>query len=171
MISVIGKGAAIGALVGLTLLVFAATPLAAAEPVYGRLWVKVKVADNALEDTPAMASAVRPDGALLDQGEGLLVKAPNWQSILLERLPGGVLDVRVEAEGVVTEVKKGVHIFTDRDNDVTFVVRPGQGVHIVEYAVAGLSREEVAARLGKLESETARLGAELAGLKPATPGG
>ncbi|MGH7540563.1 MAG: hypothetical protein ACRELC_06165 [Gemmatimonadota bacterium] len=33
-----------------------------------------------------------------------------------------------------------------------FLIRAGEGVHVVEYATGGLAREEVAARLGRLET-------------------
>ncbi len=140
------------------------TPLSA-EPTTGRLWVIVKVSDNALADTPARASAVTPDGELVDYAEEFLVRAPNTQSLLLDGLEAGVFDVRVEGEGMITEVKKGVPIFAGKDERVTIVVKPGTGAHIVEFAVAGLSREEVAARLRSLEAETKTLRAELEALK------
>lgn len=131
----------------------------------GRLFVVVKVADNVLADTPARASAITPDGVLLDYAEELLSRSPNTQSFMLDGLAPGIVDVRVEGEGMVTEVKKGVPVFAGRDEKVSVVVRPGVGVHIVEYAVAGLSREEVAARLAQLEAETASLRSEIAALR------
>lgn len=146
---------------GLTVLLWA-VPLAASP---GRLWVIVKVADNALAETPARASIVTPDGELVDYAEELLVRSPNTQSFLLDQLEAGVYDVRVESEGAVTEVKKGVPVFADRDERVSIVIRPGQGVHIVEYAVAGLSREEVAVRLAKLEAATEQLRADLEAMR------
>ena len=48
---------------------------------------------------------------------------------------------------------------------MSIVVRPGTGVHIVEFAVAGLSREEVAARLRALEAETTKLRAAIEALQ------
>ncbi len=140
----------------------AAAPLAAAT---GRLWVVIKVADNIMADSPARASIVTPDGTLVDYAEELLAHAPNTQSFLLEQLEPGLYDVRVESEGAVTEVKKGVPIFADRDERVSIVIRPGQGVHIVEYAVAGLSREEVAVRLAKLEAAIEGLKADLEAMR------
>jgi hypothetical protein len=69
----------------------------------------------------------------------------------------GVYDVRVEGEGLVTEVKRGVHAFAGQKTEVTFQVRSGQGVRIVEYATGALPREEIAARLAKLEAQVAEL--------------
>lgn len=137
----------------------------AAQSGTGRLYVVVKVSDNRLVETPARASVTTPDGTLVDYDEELLVAAPNVRSFALDKLPAGVLDVRVEGEGMVTEVKKGVPVFAGRDESVTVVMRPGVGVHIVEFAVGGLSREEVATRLANLETETAKLKADIEALR------
>lgn len=160
----------VGRSVRLLALASAIVPLLASPPPgdaaeTGRLFVVVRVADNSLAEVPARASIVTPEGKLVDYAEELLTRAPNVQSFLLEGLAEGIYDVRVEGAGLVTEVKKGVPIFAGRDEKVTVVVRPGQGVRIVEYAVAGLSREEVAARLGRLEAETASLRADLEALR------
>ena len=61
----------------------------------------------------------------------------------------GVYDIRAEGDGMITEEKRGVHVFANRELDLIFVMHAGKGVHIVEYATGGLSREEVAARLEK----------------------
>ena len=106
--------------------------------------------DKTLQGRPAMISLIR-DGQMVEQQETPL---PNGRTIF--SLPTGVYDVRVEAEGMVTEVKRGVHLFPDT-LDLFFVVHAGKGVHIVEYATGALSREEVAARLAKLEAEVAQL--------------
>lgn len=140
-----------------------ALPLAA-DSSTGRLFVIVKVSDNVIAGIPARASAISPDGRLVDYAEELLEHSPNVRSYLLEGLPEGPYDVRVEGEGLVTEVKRGVPVFAGRDERVAIVTRPGQGLHVVEYAVACLAREEVAARLASLESETARLRADLEAL-------
>jgi len=50
-----------------------------------------------------------------------------------------------------------VHVFAGKDGSLMFVMRSGKGAHMVEYATGGLSREEVAARLAKLESAVAQL--------------
>ncbi len=148
----------------LTLGAAAATPISA-EASTGRLFVVVKVSDNVIADRPARASVVTPDGRLLDYDEKLLSRAPNVASFMLEGLAEGTYDVRVEGEGLITEVKRGVPVFAGRDENVQIVVKPGEGIHIVEYAVACLSREEVAARLAHLEAETTRLRSELEALR------
>lgn len=149
--------------VAAAVLALVASPLAA-DPTTGRLWVKVKVADNTLAETPARVSLITPDGELLDYAEELLVRSPNVQGFLLEGMPAGTYDVRVEGDGFLTEVKRGVPVFAGRDEYLSVVVKPGQGIHVVEYAVACLAREEVAAKLARLEAETARLRSELEAL-------
>lgn len=108
-------------------------------------------ADKALHGRPVMISAVR-DGQVVEQQE---TQFPNDKR--LTPLPPGVYDIRAEGDGMVTEVKRGVHLFPDREIDLIFAVHAGKGVHIVEYATGGLSREEVAARLAKLEAAVTQL--------------
>lgn len=60
------------------------------------------------------------------------------------------------------EVKRGIRVFGRQKTELTFDVRPGRGVHIVEFAKGGLARQEVAARLVKLKAQVA----ELAKLEP-----
>jgi hypothetical protein len=139
----------------LTALVLAGHTVAAQQPT-GRLVVSVLVSDNVIAKRPVMVSAIR-DGAIVDQTEILTDRAPNQNAAILDHIPAGSYDVRVEGDGVVTEVKKGVQVFAGRDASLQTVVRPGAGVHVVEYATGGLSREEVAARLGRLEAATATL--------------
>ncbi len=117
----------------------------------GRLVVIVKAADATLEDFPVMVSAIF-DGRIVRQYETLLVTPPLQASVILDDLVPGEYDVRIEGDGIVTEVKRGVLVFSGKDGSLRVLVRPGQGVHIVEYAIGGLAREEVAARLQKLES-------------------
>lgn len=74
----------------------------------------------------------------------------------LYELPPGLYDVRAEGQGAVTEVKRGVHVFAGQDLNVNFVMHAGTGLRTVEYATGGLSREEVAARLAKLEAAVAK---------------
>lgn len=98
-----------------------------------------------------MISVLR-DGAVVKQQEvevsGL---PPNFT------LPVGVYDVRVEGDGVVTLVKRGVHVTANDSTKVIAPMRPGQGARTVEYATGGLAREEVAARLAKLEAAVAQM--------------
>lgn len=72
-------------------------------------------------------------------------------------LPVGVYDVRVEGDGMVTVVKRGIHVMASNSTKVITPMRPGQGVRTIEYATGGLAREEVAARLAKLEAALAQL--------------
>jgi hypothetical protein len=122
----------------------------------GRLNVALRVADNTVRDRPVMVSAIG-NGRVVTQYEVLLVQLPNEAHVLLDSLPTGQYDVRVEGDGVVTEVKRGVEVFSGRDGSLIAIVRPGQGAHIVEYATGGLAREEVAARIAKLEAAVAEL--------------
>jgi hypothetical protein len=98
-----------------------------------------------------MVSAIR-GGEVVKQQETVL---PGSQE--LSDLPPGLYDVRVEGQGAVTDVKRGVHVFAGQELDVSFVMHAGTGARTVEYAAAGLSREEVAARLAKLEAAVAEL--------------
>jgi hypothetical protein len=99
-----------------------------------------------LRDHPVMISAVR-DGQVVGQQETALPSSRR-----LDPLEAGVYDIRVEGDGLVTQVKKGVHVFAGKEIELHFNLRQGQGVRVVEYATGGLSREEVAARLAKLET-------------------
>jgi hypothetical protein len=122
----------------------------------GRLNVAVKVTDDSLKGRPVMVSAIG-GGKVITQYEVLLVEASGFAHKILDSLPPGQYDVRVEGDGVVTEVKRGVQVFPGRDGSLIAVVRPGQGAHVVEYATGGLAREEVAARIAKLEAAVADL--------------
>jgi hypothetical protein len=54
-------------------------------------------------------------------------------------------------------MKRGVTLAGSKNMTLNFVVRPGQGAHVVEYAAGGLAREEVAERIAALEAEVATL--------------
>jgi hypothetical protein len=121
----------------------------------GRLGVVTQTPDAALKDHPAMISAIR-NGSIVRQYE--IVVWPGAQvSKMLDDLAEGTYDVRIEGDGMVTEEKHGVHVFAGKDGALMFVMHSGKGAHMVEYATGGLSREEVAARLAKLESAVAQL--------------
>jgi hypothetical protein len=132
-------------------------PAQAQEP--GRFKVAVEPSDNSLEGRPVMMSVIRA-GKVVAQSEDRIRRsmASNWlgASENFSSDPG-VYDVRIEGEGIITEVKRSVQLVRNLDTPVTFVARPGKGVHIVEYATGGVTREEIAARLEKLEAEVARL--------------
>ena len=114
------------------------------------------VSDKALQGRPVMISVIRGSQVVEQQETGL----PSDRRIT--QVQPGAYDVRVEGDGVVTEVKRGVHVFANRELDLVFLIHAGKGVHIVEYAAGGLSREEVAARLEKLEASVAQLQKALA---------
>jgi len=121
----------------------------------GRLNIAAQTSDPLLKDHPAMISAIG-QGSIVRQYE--VVLQPGGQAHkILDDLAEGTYDVRIEGDGMVTEEKHGVHVFAGKDGSLMFVMRSGKGAHMVEYATGGLSREEVAARLAKLESAVAQL--------------
>lgn len=116
----------------------------------------------AVQPDPTAASAkglkgvvmisVLSDGAVVKQDEVEVSGLPPNFTLLV-----GVYDVRVEGDGMVTIVKRGVHVTAKDSTKVIAPMRPGQGVRIVEYATGGLAREEVAARLAKLEAAVVQM--------------
>ena len=106
---------------------------------------------QSLKELPVMVSVIN-DGAVVKQRE------VHFNSSATFALPPGVYDVRLEGDGMQTLVKRGLHV---NEGDVTHVVggpmRAGTGVKTIEFATGGLSREEVAARLAKLETAVADL--------------
>jgi len=119
----------------------------------GRFAITLKFNPN-LKDHPVMMSALA-NGAIMSQKEILLKDGENWATV--DDIPPGTYDVRIEGEGVLTEVKRGVQLFPAKQSDLAFLLRPGTGIHIVEYAIGGLAREEVAARLQRLDAAVADL--------------
>lgn len=114
---------------------------------------------STLEGHPALITVLKGD-AVIAQGETTL-----RGEHALNRLAPGTYDVRVESDGAATEVKRGVHVIAGQTLQLQFALHPGQGVHIVEYATGGLSREEVAARLHRLDVAVDSLRATLAATK------
>src|SRR2546423_10115429 len=98
-------------------------------------------ADESIKGRPVMVSAIR-DGEVVEQQEMQLPRDGRIGNNLTE----GLYDIRVEGDGVVTEVKKGVHVFAGRELNLSHAMHAGKGAHIVEDATAGLSRGEVTAR-------------------------
>lgn len=106
---------------------------------------------QAIRQHPVMVSAIR-DGAVIKQME------VNLNSSARFSVPAGLYDVRLEGDGMETLVKRGIHVQAEEDTAVIGgPMRAGSGVKTVEYAVGGLSREEIAARLAKLEAAVADL--------------
>ncbi|HJR54851.1 MAG TPA: hypothetical protein VJ982_14220 [Gemmatimonadota bacterium] len=120
------------------------------------IYAVLRVSDSQLADMPAMVTFLR-DGAVVFQGETVLTKSPSTVSVGAQSQPFGQYDVRVEGEGFVTEMKRGVQLASRQNLTLQFILRPGEGAHVVEFAEGGLAREEVAQRLGALEAEVAQL--------------
>jgi hypothetical protein len=111
--------------------------------------------NEALKDHPVMISVIK-DGQVAAQKEVALGYSPGFN------LEPGLYDVRLEGDGMVTLVKRGIHVFEGKSTDIIGgPMQAGKGVRIVEFATGGLSREEVAARLARLDSEVAELRKEI----------
>ena len=142
------------AFVSLLAMATASSKPALAERESTNLDVRTSVFDasyQALKELPAMVSVIN-DGAVVKQRE------VHFNSSATFALSAGVYDVRMEGDGMQTLVKRGIHV---NEGDVTHVVggpmRAGTGVKTIEFATGGLPREEVAARLAKLETAVADL--------------
>jgi len=131
----------------------AVVALGQAQKQRGTIALDLQVSDAALQRHPVMVSAIR-DGRIVAQEEDQLGSGTTLRS---DSITVGTYDVRVEGAGIVTEEKRGVHVFGGQSSSLIFQLKPGKGVRIVEYATGALSREEVAARLAKLESQVAEL--------------
>lgn len=118
------------------------------------LVVQTSVASDsfkALIEIPVMVSVIK-DGQVLKQTEVRL----NSQAIF--SLPTGEYDIRVEGDRMQTLVKRGIHVNEGERTDIFGgPMHTGVGVKIIEYAVGGLSREEVGARLRKIEAAVVEL--------------
>jgi hypothetical protein len=116
--------------------------------------VRVDVASEsakALAERPVMVSVIK-DGQLIKQSEIQLNSSAYFA------LPGGIYDIRVEGEGMQTLVKRGILVKNGEEMwAIGGPMRAGTGVKVIEYATTGLSREEIAARLAKLEAAVAAL--------------
>lgn len=119
----------------------------------GTIGFQLTVTAPGLQGRPVMVSAFR-DGKMVEQQEERL---GNGSTLRGDSLTQGLYDVRVEGEGIVTEEKRGVHLFGGQELSLIFQLRSGKGVHIVEYATGPLSREEIAAHLARLDAEVAEL--------------
>jgi hypothetical protein len=124
--------------------------------------VRVSVAQasyQALREIPVMVSVIK-DGSVFRQQESHINNSARFA------VPVGLYDVRLEGAGMETLVKRGIHVLEGQTTDVIGgPMQAGTGIRVVEYATGGLAREEVAARLAKLDSEVAELEASLAGLE------
>ncbi len=106
---------------------------------------------KALSHGIVMVSVIK-NGEIVRQSENNIASVPlRWG------IPVGAYDLRVEGQGMLTLVKRGIQITTGGNNVIRAPMRPGQGARVIEYATGGLSREEIAARLAKLETALAQL--------------
>lgn len=114
--------------------------------------------DTLVGKTPVMVSVIS-DGKVLKQMEIAIVEVDvsalhgeaTW------KLPVGLYDVRVEGDGVKSLTKRGINATPNETTELSFPVQKGEGAKVIEYAASGLSREEVAARLIKLEAAVEEL--------------
>lgn len=114
---------------------------------------------EALRETPVMVSVIK-DGTVFRQQESPI------NSTVSFTVPVGLYDVRLEGAGMETLVKRGIHVIAGETAQVVGgPMQAGAGVRIVEYATGGLAREEVAARLAKLDGEVAHLKLAIAKLE------
>ena len=94
-----------------------------------------------------MVSIIR-DGKIVRQRE------QNGTSFIFlseDNLPLGTYDVRAEGDNIRTITKRGITVNPKQSTDLIFKLESGEGAKVIEYATGGLSREEIAARLKKLE--------------------
>jgi hypothetical protein len=126
------------------------------KPPTGRITVSTNSDDEKLTNSPVMVSVIR-DGTILQQSEVRIGTSTTFSDLLL-----GSYEVRIEGDGCKTLVKRGLQV---TNNNNTYILggplEKGKGVHIVEYATGGLSREELADRLAKIEAMLAKLDARL----------
>ena len=101
------RGRASFALLALVALVsgLSAVPVHAQEK--ATIYASVLVSDNSLAGRPVMVSFIR-DGGIFFQEETITTESPNVVSVGSQDSPVGVYDVRVEGDGIVTEMKRGV---------------------------------------------------------------
>ena len=93
-----------------------------------------------------MVSFIR-DGAIVHQSETGL-----GGSVPLFNTPTGTYDIRFEADGMITVIKRGLVVSKGQGNNVTAVMRRGQGVKVIQYEPTAATRDELAGRLAKLEA-------------------
>ncbi len=111
----------------------------------------VQASYNALSETPIMISVIM-NGEMVKQTEAQVNSNTRFT------LPAGIYDIRLEGDGMQTLVKRGIQVKAgERSDAIGGPMRVGVGVKTIEYATGGLSREEVAARLAKLETAVAEL--------------
>ena len=113
-------------------------------------WIRVNLGTGG-ESGSFMISCIH-EGEVVFQTEGDWGSGPYCRIGGSTDIPVGVYDVRVEGDGMVTQVKRGILVTAGNENSLRFVMELGEGVHTVEYSTGALSREEVAVRLRALEA-------------------
>lgn len=111
-----------------------------------------------------MISCIR-DGEVVFQTEGDWGSGPHCTIGGSTDIPVGAYDVRVEGDGLLTQVRRGVLVTAQNVNNLYVVMEQGEGVRTIEYATGALAREEVAARLRALEAAQAEMREQIAGLE------
>jgi hypothetical protein len=137
----------------------AARPAAAQESATGHLLVQCDTADEALRRRPVMVSIIQ-DGKLVKQYEGKLNFSHRFDDLAV-----GPYDLRGEGDGLTTLIKRGIVVTSKETTTAQCPMAAGQGAHIVEYATAGLSREETATLLKALTQTVDESKKENAALK------
>jgi len=92
------------------------------------------------------------DGAVVFQTEAMFGAQEFCHVGGSSDIPVGAYDVRVERDGTVTQVKRGVLVTPQNQTTLQFAMESGEGVRTIEYSTGALAREEVAARLQALEA-------------------
>lgn len=147
-----------GRMVGVTFALLSAGPFLPSDSCQlaaqsGSVRVRVSIADDSLRGIPVLVTLLA-GGGVISQSEVLHGKTANLKG------PVGLVDLRTEGAGMLTEVKQGVHAVNPTQQapgTFEFVMHAGVGARIVEYAEGGLAREEVAHRLRELEAHVAVL--------------
>lgn len=101
--------------------------------------------------------------------EGRVIKQSEYYPTgviqVMQDIPPGQYEVRAEAEGAKTTVKRGIRVNPGQQTELQIQMTEGQGVRVIEYGSGGMSWEELAARLEKLEATVAELQQRLASLR------
>jgi hypothetical protein len=107
----------------------------------------------ALANRPVMVSLMS-GGKVIRQGEALVTDPRDgvYRGIEWKDLAPGAYDVRFEAEGVQTVLKKGVLVTPGGETRVRADLLGGKGVRVIEYGTDA-SGMDLADRLEKLEAE------------------
>jgi hypothetical protein len=120
----------------------------------GSIRIHIKGLEGTQIGHPVMVSCIG-DGTVFYQSETQIGYAASCYQGGENQIPVGTYDIRAEGAGLVTEAKRGILVSAGNQTTLTFNMKPGEGLHIVEYSTGGLAREEVAVRLRDLEAKRA----------------